>query len=119
MGSDVLLSFPSADQLLPHPIANSIISDSGNTLSRDLFDSEIWRFNAARGIHYEQLMLEPGDGAVTKASLLARTALDPSVPRHRFSDFPLDYAVMFCEDHSKLPGNITFQDNLLHILLSQ
>ncbi|MEH6610531.1 MAG: hypothetical protein V7696_14275 [Halioglobus sp.] len=208
IGSDVLLSFPSAYQLLPHPIADSIISDSGNTLSRDLFDSEIWRSlewgpfdeqvrrslqdrawttedisllesythkhlerarrfvwaltventarpyelivfggdcvptparvlienvgddshvrlwpsemqNAATGIDYEQLMLEPGDGAVTKASLLARTALDPSVPRHRFSDFPLDYAVMFCEDHSKLPGNITFQDNLLHILLSQ
>ena len=38
---------------------------------------------------------------------------------HRFSDFPLDYAVMFCEDRSELPGNITFQDNLLHILLSR
>ena len=206
--SDVLLSFPSAYQLLPHPITDSILGDSGNTLSRDIFDIKIWRSlewgpfdnkvrrslqeqawtgedialleaythkhlerarrfvwaltventahpyelivfggdcvstparvlienmaddsyvrlwpseikNAAPGIDYEQLMVEPGDGAVTKASLLARTALDPSVPRHRFSDFPLDYAVMFCEEHSKLPGNITFQDNLLHILLSQ
>ena len=208
IGSDVLLSFPSAYQLLPHPITDSILGDSGNPLSRDIFGKKIWRLlewgpfdekvrrslqdqawtaedislleaythkhlerarrfvwaltvenadhpyelivfggdcvstparvlienmgddsyvrlwpseiqNPAPEIDYEQRMLEPGDGAVTKASLLARTALDPSVPRHRFSDFPLDYAVMFCEEHSKLPGNITFQDNLLHILLSQ
>ena len=52
-------------------------------------------------------------------SLLARTALDPSIPRHRYSDFPLDYALMFCGDHSDLPGNITFEGNLLHILLSR
>lgn len=64
-------------------------------------------------------MPEPGDSAVTKVSLLARTALDPSIPRHRFSDFPLDYTVMFCKNHSVLTGNITFQDSLLHILLSR
>ncbi|MEM1403028.1 MAG: hypothetical protein AAGG55_06845 [Pseudomonadota bacterium] len=62
-------------------------------------------------------MLGPGDGAVTKASLLGRAALELSVPRRRFSDFPLNYAVMFCEDHSQLPGNVTFHDDLLHILL--
>ncbi len=70
-------------------------------------------------LDYEVMMLEPGDGAVTKASLLASTTLDPSIPRHRYSDFPLDYSVMFCDDHSDLPGNITFQDNLLYILLSR
>ena len=65
------------------------------------------------------VLLEPGAGAVNKACLLGRADLQPSVPRHRFSDFPLDNPVMFCEDHSQLPGNITFQDNLLHILLSR
>jgi pimeloyl-ACP methyl ester carboxylesterase len=208
MQAEVLLSFPSAYQLLPHPIVEPILSDSGKVLPRDYFDVDIWRalqwgpfdpairqrlgeqgwteadleaFATYSGIHlerarrfvwsltvknesrsyelivfggdcvptpariviedidddsfirlwpdeieephagidYNTLMLEPGDGAVTKASLLGRAALDPSVPRHRFSDFPLDYPVMFCEDHSQLPGNITFQDNLLHILLSR
>lgn len=205
---EVLLSFPSAYQLLPHPIVDAILGDNGLPLKRDIYDIRVWRalewgpfdptlrkrladegWNAAHlsaleryvGIHlerarrfvwsltvkndmaphelivfggdcvaspariliedigeeshvrlwprevrhprddidYEGLMLEPGDGAVTKASLLARTELDPSIPRHRYSDFPLDYAVMFCGDHSNLPGNITFQDNLLHILLSR
>ena len=31
------------------------------------------------------LMIEPGDGSVTKASLLARDSLDPARPRHRWS----------------------------------
>lgn len=205
---EILMSFPSAYQLLPHPIVNAVLGNSGKPLPRDIFDIDIWRalewgpfdprirkrlqnqgwtqedlqqletytglhIERARrfvwsltvenphaatplivfggdceatpariliedigeeswvrlwpnevkaplpGVDYKALMLEPGDGAVTKASLLARTELDPSVPRHRYSDFPLHYAVMFCEDHSQLTGNITFQDNLLHILLSR
>jgi pimeloyl-ACP methyl ester carboxylesterase len=205
---EVLLTFPSAYQLMPHPIVDPVLGRDGKPLARDIFDVDIWRalqwgpFDARvrarlqsqgwsdtqlsalgaytgiqlerarrfvwsltvknpeaphelivfggdclptpariviedidgeshvrlwpnelarpdRHIDYRSLMLEPGDGAVTKASLLARTALDPSIPRHRYSDFPLDYAVMFCGDHSDLPGNITFQDNLLHILLSR
>jgi pimeloyl-ACP methyl ester carboxylesterase len=205
---EVLLTFPGAYQLLPHPIVDAVLGSDGEALDRDIFDLAIWRalewgpydpalrkrLGAAgwseqdlaalerytgihlerarrfvwsltvenpapsyelvvfggdcnptpariviedvgdeshvrlwpkeikaprKGVDYASLMLEPGDGAVTKASLLARTTLDPSIPRHRFSDFPLDYSVMFCEDHSKLTGNLTFQDNLLHILLSR
>jgi len=205
---EILLSFPSAYQLMPHPIVDSVLGNNGEPLARDIYDVDIWRAlqwgpfdprirqnlqslgwsvaqltalemytdiqlerarrfvwsltvknpevnhelivfggdcmptparifiediddeshvrlwpdeiaRPSKHLDYQALMLEPGDGAVTKASLLARTTLDPSVPRHRFSDFPLDYAVMFCEDHSELPGNITFQDNLLHILLSR
>ncbi|MFT4519173.1 MAG: pimeloyl-ACP methyl ester carboxylesterase [Halioglobus sp.] len=205
---EVLLTFPSAYQLMPHPIVDSVLGSTGEPLNRDIFDLAMWRalelgpfdsrirerlvsrgwseqqisefaqyvgtqLERARrfvwsltvrntdaahqlivfggdcvatpariliediddqshvrlwpkevaqphpGIDYESLMLEPGDGAVTKASLLARTALDPSIPRHRYSDFPLDYSVMFCGDHTDLPGNLTFQDNLLHILLSR
>ena len=208
ISTGVLLTFPSAYQLLPHPIVDPVLGSSGKPLERDIYDLNIWRalqwgpfdpqvreqlhesgwsdahlsaletytgiqLERARRfvwsltvknpeapheliifggdclptparifiedidgesyvrlwpreiarpnshINYRGLMLEPGDGSVTKASLLARTALDPSIPRHRYSDFPLDYAVMFCGDHSDLPGNITFQDNLLHILLSR
>ena len=70
------------------------------------------------GVDYDQLMLEPGDGTVTKASLLARHTLDPTVARHEYSFFPLDYPVLLCETHSQLTGNIDFQNNLLHALLS-
>jgi len=49
---------------------------------------------------------------------IARKSLDPSVTRHRYIDFPLDYPLFLCEKHDALTGNETFQDNLLHALLS-
>lgn len=69
-------------------------------------------------VDYEKLMFEPGDGTVTKASLLARHTTDPTVARHAYSDFPVDYPIFLCERHSQLTGNIDFQNNLLHALLS-
>jgi pimeloyl-ACP methyl ester carboxylesterase len=69
------------------------------------------------GLDYATLMLEPGDGTVTKASLLARNTLDSSVRRHRYVDFPLAYPLFLCERHDQMTGNVTFQDNLLHTLL--
>jgi len=71
------------------------------------------------GVDYRELMLQPGDGTVTKASLLARQNPDPAVPRHEYSDFPLDYPIFLCEKHDRLTQNLTFQDNLLHALLSR
>lgn len=70
------------------------------------------------GINYEQLMLEPGDGHVTKSSLLARVKLDPTAPRPKTSFFPIKYKILLCESHRTLTSNIAFQDNLLDILLS-
>ncbi|HHJ34362.1 MAG TPA: hypothetical protein ENJ87_01210, partial [Gammaproteobacteria bacterium] len=52
-----------------------------------LFPSEIE--SPVDGVNYDLLMLEPGDGRVTKPSLIARDALDPTIPRHRYSYFPL------------------------------
>jgi hypothetical protein len=72
----------------------------------------------ARDHSVRQLMLEPGDGTVTKASLLGRHELDPRIPRHRYANVELDYPVFLCEEHSQLTGNPAFQDNLLHYLLS-
>jgi pimeloyl-ACP methyl ester carboxylesterase len=71
------------------------------------------------GVDYEKLMLEPGDGRVTKPSLFAREALDPTVPRHRYSFFPMDHSILLCESHDSLTGNISFQNNLLNILLTR
>ena len=210
--TEVIATWPSAYQLLPHPINTWLVTVDGRELERDLFDVNIWRrfewsvfdpgveaeilkqFNDPRqgqaylnllqryfakhlergrrfvwslsvtaeefpisyvvfggdciltpariiveevngesvvrlypdeiinrvpAIDYQTLMLEPGDGRVTKPSLLARQTLDPTIRRHRYSFFPLDYSVMFCDDHDQLTGNINFQDNLLNILLSR
>ena len=67
------------------------------------------------GIDYERLMLEPGDGKVTKSSLLARDSLDPT--EGESGDFRIDYEFFVCEKHSRLAENVTFRDNLLNILL--
>ena len=66
------------------------------------------------GVPYTALMIEPGDGSVTKASLLARDSLDPKVAH---SDFPIASATFICERHEDLTGDPTFQGNLLNVLL--
>jgi hypothetical protein len=71
------------------------------------------------GIDYSRLMLEPGDGEVTKPSLLARQSLDPTESRSEDVFFPLAYAFFLCVDHEHLTGNINFQDNLLNVLLER
>lgn len=71
------------------------------------------------GIDYSMLMMEPGDGEVTKPSLLARQSLDPTVSRSEDVFFPLAYAFFLCVDHAHLTGNINFQDNLLNVLLER
>ena len=75
--------------------------------------------NPVKGIDYERLMLEPGDGRVTKPSVLARDFLDPSVARHEYSFIPLDNAFFLCNNHGQLTGNVNFQDNLLNALLER
>ena len=70
------------------------------------------------GVPYDTLMLEPGDGRVTKPSLLGRDALNPAVPRHDYSFFPLAFSFSLCETHERLTGNTNFQDNLLNVLLT-
>ncbi len=70
-------------------------------------------------IDYQRLMYDPGDGTVTKPSLLARDALSPNTPRHAFSYFPLAYSFLLCEAHATLTSNAHFQANLLDVLLTQ
>ncbi len=70
------------------------------------------------GVDYMRLLLEPGDGIVTKSSLLARHVLDPRVKRHKYSYFPMDYPLFLCERHDRLTANLSFHNNLLQTLLS-
>lgn len=96
--------------------ARLLVEDVGEDSVLRLWPRDVSR--PVAGVDYESLMLEPGDGTVTKASLLARESLDPTVKRHKYSHFPLRYAFFLCERHDRLTGNPSFQDNLLHALLS-
>jgi pimeloyl-ACP methyl ester carboxylesterase len=82
-----------------------------------MFPSEVTQ--PVAGINYDTLLLEPGDGSVTKASLLGRNALDPSVKRHKYLNLPIKQSFFLCESHESLTGNLNFQDNLLNTLLSR
>jgi hypothetical protein len=70
-------------------------------------------------VPYDELMQEPGDGRVTKPSLLARETLDPSAPQLDESFLPVAYWFFLCERHDRLTSNVSFQDNLLNVLLSR
>jgi len=89
---------------------------AGRSLAR-LFPADVR--HKVPGVDYGRLMLEPGDGEVTKPSLLAREALNPIVPRNDALFFPLAYAFFLCESHERLTANINFQDNLLNVLLAR
>ena len=89
---------------------------AGRSLAR-LFPQDV--VHKVIGVDYSRLMLEPGDGEVTKPSLLARQALNPVAARNDALFFPLAYAFFLCENHERLTGNINFQDNLLNVLLTR
>ena len=97
--------------------ARLLVEDIGGDSAVRLYPDDIAR--PQPGIDYERLMLEPGDNQVTKPSLLAREKLDPTAERHRWLFFPLAYSFFLCEEHQKLTGNLSFQDNLLNVLLSR
>jgi pimeloyl-ACP methyl ester carboxylesterase len=75
--------------------------------------------NPHPGREYDLLMLEPGDGRVTKPSLLGRQSLDPTVRASGVGSFPIAFSFFLCEDHDQLTSNINFQDNLLNALLTR
>ncbi|CAN5296957.1 hypothetical protein BH11PSE10_BH11PSE10_05410 [soil metagenome] len=71
------------------------------------------------GVRYDEIMLEPGDGRVTKPSLLARESLDPMSPQSEDVFLPIAYWFFLCERHDQLTNNVNFQDNLLNVLLTR
>ncbi len=102
-------------------------ADCQLTASRVLMETDngrmVPRFEAKEIKHpeagrpYDELVQEPGDGVVTKASLLGRQSLDPTVQNR--GGFPIAFSFFLCSKHSDLPGNINFQDNLLNAILSR
>ena len=97
--------------------ARLVLEDVGGTPVARLRPADI-RAPVA-GVPYAELMLEPGDGSVTKPSLLARETLDPSAPQSEDSVIPIAYWFFLCEHHTRLTGNVNFQDNLLNVLLTR
>jgi pimeloyl-ACP methyl ester carboxylesterase len=63
------------------------------------------------------LMFVPGDGRVTRSSLLAEQS-DPPAGTLFPSALDIDYAVFACELHGDLPNNDELQNNILSILVT-
>ena len=62
-------------------------------------------------------MQAPGDGRVTRASLLAELR-EPTDGGLFPSSLDIDYAVFACELHGDLPNNGELQNNILSILVT-
>lgn len=101
--------------------------DCAPTLARLVLESSGGRYHARERVadiaapaarDYQRLMHEPGDLVVTRSSLLGRRTLDVGAPRGPEESLRIAHALFFCEQHQKLVGNASFQDNLLHALLS-
>jgi pimeloyl-ACP methyl ester carboxylesterase len=97
------------------PARLAVEEEAGRYLAR-LRPEDIAR--PVAGVSYDELMLEPGDGRVTKPSLLARERLDPWAPQNEDSFLPVAYWFFLCERHDQLTNNLNFQDNLLNVLLT-
>lgn len=69
-----------------------------------------------------EAMYQPGDGRVTRRSLLAETlaALGSRTSDSLFNTgLPITYAVFSCDLHGDLQNNLTLQDNALTALVSE
>ena len=70
--------------------------------------------NPVSGVNYPALINDPGDGVVTRESLMGRPSrMDPGR-----APLEISHSVFLCEAHQSLTGNPSFQDNLLYTLLS-
>jgi pimeloyl-ACP methyl ester carboxylesterase len=71
----------------------------------------------APGVDYESLMFEPGDGSVTRASLLSRQDLSREVPAHEQMSLEPQREQFVCAQHDALTSNDELLDALISYLL--
>ncbi len=64
-------------------------------------------------------MFEPGDGRVTRASLLGTNLAGPRASAFYATPLPVAYAAFACDLHSDLQNNKTLQDNALTLLVGE
>ena len=93
--------------------------DKGSHLVFDPAQVTANRPGARNGLDYERLMLEPGDGLVTRASQMARQPPGADPGRRQFNRLPISESFFLCESHGRLTHNLYFQNNLLNFLLSR
>ena len=67
----------------------------------------------------ERAMYEPGDGRVTRSSLLGFGAGGTRASVFYETSLPVVYAVFACDLHSELQSNKTLQDNALTLLVNE
>jgi hypothetical protein len=70
-----------------------------------------------KGADLWQLYFEPGDGTVTKSSVLGAIPTPVNTEGKVLSLYPYASPIFICSAHTKLVRNPTFQDNLLQALL--
>lgn len=86
----------------------------GSSLAR-LQPEQIYR--QTPGVDYESLMFAPGDGSVTKSSLLSRQELNPDVPRQEQEGIESNRELFVCAGHGELTSNDELLDSLIEHLL--
>ena len=64
-------------------------------------------------------MYEPGEGRVTRSSLLGFGAGGTRASVFYETSLPVVYAVFACDLHSELQSNKTLQDNALTLLVNE
>ncbi len=70
------------------------------------------------GVDYESLMFAPGDGSVTKLSLLSHEDLGPDVPKHEQEGLGTHRELIVCAGHGELTSNDELLDALIEYLLA-
>lgn len=96
-------------------LSRLLILNNGTHLS--LSDNHLMIEDLTRRALFKSALYEPGDGQVTKSSLLGQ--IHNPITHQTIKTINIKYPVFVCEDHIKLTQNLTFQDNLLHILLNE
>jgi pimeloyl-ACP methyl ester carboxylesterase len=88
-----------------------------------LTEPKSYRTSAGRRMTEKEVteaMYLPGDGRVTRRSLLAETLAATNRASSLFNaGLPLTYAVFSCDLHGHLQNNLTLQDNALTALVSE
>lgn len=74
--------------------------------------------SAGNELDYDSLLLEPGDGLVTRASQVGRATHSGGREREPFNFFPIAQTFFLCERHGQLTVNPYFQNNLLYFLFA-
>lgn len=87
----------------------------GKMVARERAESIV---DPVAGIDYQDLIHDPGDSVVTRNSLLGRSETELLPGFSPLPPMPASHSVFLCERHQFLTGNRTFQNNLLHTLLT-